>query len=82
MAVPVTYNGNVFNIPQYNDTGWAQNTGNLTLYLVALASGLSGWNSDITILPAGAGLIVTDASDGHTYRILTNNGQVSTQLVS
>lgn len=82
MSVPVNYNGLTFNVPQYNDTGWAQNTGNLTLYLVALASGLSGWNSDITILPAGAGLIVTDASNGHTYRILVNNGDIATQLVS
>ncbi len=82
MSVPVNFNGTTFNIPQYNDTGWAQNSGNLTLYLVALASGLSGWNSDITILPAGAGLILTDASDGHTYRILMNSGQISTQLVS
>lgn len=82
MAVSINYNGNTFSIPQYGNTGWAQNPGNLTLYLIALASGLSGWNSDITILPAGSGVIVTDATNGHTYRILVNNGVISTQLVS
>lgn len=82
MSIPVTYNGQSFNVPQYADTGWAQNSGNLTLYLVALASALSGWNSDITILPAGSGLIVTDAVNGHTYRILVANGVISTQLVT
>lgn len=82
MSVSVNYNGNSYNIPQYNDTGWAQNPGNLTLYLVALASALSGWNSDITILPAGAGLILTDAVNGHTYRVLMYNGVISSELLT
>jgi hypothetical protein len=82
MSVAVTYNGVSYNIPQYNDTGWAQNPGNLSLYLIALATGLAGYAGDITILPVGAGLIVTDAFNGHTYRILVANGVVSTQLVT
>lgn len=82
MSIPVNYNGNIYNVPQYNDTGWAQNNGNLTLYLVALATGLSGYAGDITILPAGAGLILTDAINGHTYRILIYNGQISTELLT
>ena len=82
MSVSVTFNGGSYNIPQYNDTGWAQNPGNLTLFLVALSSALSGYNSDITILPAGAGVIMTDAVNGHTYRVLMYNGVVSTQLVT
>ena len=82
MSVPVTFNGSTFNIPVYNDTGWAQNPGNLSLFLQAVAQSFYGWNSDITIIPPGSGVIVTDAYNGHTYRILVANGVVSTQLVS
>lgn len=82
MSIAVTFNGSSYSIPQYNDTGWAQGSGNLTLYLVALSSALSGWNSDITIIPAGSGIILTDAVNGHTYRVLMYNGVVSTQLVT
>jgi hypothetical protein len=82
MSINVSYNGVTYSVPQYNDTGWAQGPGNLTLYLVALAQGLSGFNSDITILPAGSGLIVTDLFNGHTYRILVANGQISTQMIT
>lgn len=82
MSINVTFNGNSYSIPVYNDTGWAQGSGNLTLYLVALSQALSGYTTDITILPAGSGLIVTDALNGHTYRILVANGQVSTQMVT
>lgn len=39
MATIVTYNGNNYNVPAYGDTGWAQGTGNLSQYLIALASG-------------------------------------------
>lgn len=82
MSIEVTYNGNTYEVPEYNDPGWAQNLGNMTQYLVALASGLSGWNGDIVILPPGAGVIMTDAVDGHTYRLLMYNGVISRQLVS
>lgn len=82
MSIAVTFNGNAYNIPQYNDTGWAQNPGNLTLYLVALSSALSGWSGDITILPSGAGLILTDAVNGHTYRVLMYNGVISSELLT
>ena len=82
MSIAVNFNGTTYNIPQYNDTGWAQNPGNLTLYLVALSSALSGWGGDITILPAGAGVIMTDAVNGHTYRVLMYNGIVSSELLT
>lgn len=39
MATTVLFNGSNFSIPSYGDTGWAQGPGNLSLYLVALASG-------------------------------------------
>lgn len=82
MSIAVSYNGNTYNVPQYNDTGWAQNSGNLTLYLVALASGLSGWTGDITLVTPGSGLILTDAVNGHTYRVLMYDGQLSSELVT
>ena len=82
MSVSVTFNGGSYNIPQYNDTGWAQNPGNLTLYLIAISSAFSGYNGDITILPAGSGVIMTDAVNGHTYRISMVNGQISSQLIT
>lgn len=51
MSTPVTYNGNSFNIPAYQDTGYAQGTGNLSSYLIALATGsltLAGGNFTLT----------------------------------
>lgn len=39
MSTPVTYVGNTYNIPAYQDTGYAQGTGNLSSYLIALATG-------------------------------------------
>ena len=39
MATVVTFNGSSFSIPAYGDIGWAQGTGNLSAYLIAIASG-------------------------------------------
>jgi len=39
MATLVIFNGSQYSIPSYGDSGWAQGAGNLSLYLVALASG-------------------------------------------
>lgn len=38
MSTPVTVNGINYNVPAYNDTGWAQGTGNLSQLLIALAA--------------------------------------------
>lgn len=51
MATPVTYVGNQYSVPAYNDTGYAQGAGNLSSYLVALATGsltLSGGSFPLT----------------------------------
>lgn len=51
MATAVTYVGNSYSIPAYGDTGYAQGAGNLSLYLVALATGsltLSGGSFPLT----------------------------------
>lgn len=39
MATTVSFNGTNYSVPAYGDTGWAQGTGNLSSYLIAVASG-------------------------------------------
>lgn len=39
MATPVNYNGVSYSIPAFGDVGYAQGPGNLSSYLIALASG-------------------------------------------
>ena len=51
MATPVTYVGNSYSVPAYGDTGYAQGAGNLSSYLIALATGsltLSGGSFPLT----------------------------------
>lgn len=51
MATTVTYVGNQYSVPAYNDTGYAQGSGNLSSYLIALATGsltLSGGSFPLT----------------------------------
>jgi|SRR5690242_71929 len=51
MSTAVTYVANQYNVPAYQDTGYAQGTGNLSSYLIALATGsltLSGGNFPLT----------------------------------
>lgn len=51
MATTVTYVGNQYSVPAYNDTGYAQGAGNFSSYLVALATGsltLSGGTFTLT----------------------------------
>jgi len=51
MSTPVSYVGNTYNVPAYNDTGYAQGSGNLSSYLIALATGsltLSGGSFPLT----------------------------------
>lgn len=51
MATPVTYVGTQYLVPAYQDTGYAQGNGNLSSYLIALATGsltLSGGNFPLT----------------------------------
>jgi hypothetical protein len=55
MASNVTLNGISYIIPAYNDTGWAQGAGNLSLYLVALATA--------TLQPTGGAFTLTSELD-------------------
>lgn len=38
-ATVITFNGSSYSVPSYGDSSWAQGTGNLSLYLVAIAAG-------------------------------------------
>lgn len=51
MSTPVTYVNNQYLVPAYQDTGYAQGAGNLSSYLIALATGsltLSGGSFPLT----------------------------------
>ncbi len=51
MSTPITYLGTQYNVPAYQDTGYAQGAGNLSSYLIALATGsltLSGGSFPLT----------------------------------
>lgn len=39
MSTPISFNGVSYTVPAYNDTGYAQGPGNLSSYLIAIASG-------------------------------------------
>lgn len=39
MSTPITFNNVAYSVPAYNDTGYAQGAGNLSSYLIAIASG-------------------------------------------
>lgn len=63
MSTPVTYNGNSYNVPAYQDTGYAQGTGNLSSYLIALATG------SLT-LAGGTFTLTADANFGATFGLI------------
>ncbi len=39
MSTPIVFNGVAYSVPAYNDTGYAQGAGNLSSYLIAIATG-------------------------------------------
>ena len=39
MSTPVVFNGVTYNVPAFGDTGYAQGAGNLSSYLIAIATG-------------------------------------------
>jgi len=54
MATPVTFDGSVYSIPAFGDTGYAQGPGNLSSYLIALASGTFQQTGGVFTLTADA----------------------------
>jgi microcystin-dependent protein len=83
MSTVVTLNGINYSIPSYNDKGWAQGTGNLSAYLVAVATALNGGGGG-----GGMPLIdivsVTGTSqnviNGKTYLVATGSHAVSLNM--
>lgn len=69
----MVFNGVTYNIPAYNDTGYAQGTGNLSSYLIALAGGSFPFTSQ-TANPATAGVIRLANTDTIDWRNFANSG--------
>ena len=64
MSTPVTFNGASYSVPAYNDSGWAQGSGNLSLYLIAIAQG--------TLQTTGGSFTLSaDVNFGSTYGVLS-----------
>ena len=64
MATTVSFNGTSYSVPAYGDSGWAQGTGNLSSYLVAIAAG--------TLQTTGGTFTLSANVDfGATYGILS-----------
>ena len=84
MSTPVTYGGSIYNVPAYQDTGYAQGSGNLSSYLIALATAIPyNGTVDITISGAGKGLVVTTPDGLHTYRIaISNDGELTSEQIT
>lgn len=63
MATSVTLNGNSYSIPAYGDTGYAQGAGNVSSYLVALATGM-------LTLAGGTFTLTADINFGASFGLL------------
>lgn len=64
MSTAVTYAGTQYNIPAYQDTGYAQGTGNLSSYLIALATG------SVTV-SGGTVTLTADANFGANFGLVS-----------
>jgi len=75
MATPVTFNGVVYSIPAFGDTGYSQGSGNLSSYLIALAGGPFPYISQ-TVNPASAGTMRLANTDTIDWRNFNNTGNL------
>jgi len=80
MSTPVVLAGNTYNIPAYNDTGWAQGAGNLSLYLIALAA-VAGTQAPLIQLTS-VSASPTSITTGNTYLVNTSVGAITLNLPS
>lgn len=65
MSTPVIYNSVTYNVPAFGDTGYAQGAGNLSSYLIALATG--------SLNRSGGSFILTnDVNFGSTFGLLAD----------
>ena len=93
MSTVVSYNGTNYTVPSYGDTGYAQGPGNLSTYLVSLATGSMAITGNQSIsgiktftspiyLPDGsaASPSLTFASDIHTGFYHSTTSEISATL--
>lgn len=64
MGTVVTYNGTQYTVPAYQDTGYAQGNGNLSQYLVALATGA-------LTLAGGSFVLTADVNFGPSFGLVS-----------
>lgn len=64
MSTPITFNGVAYSVPAYNDSGYAQGAGNLSAYLIAIASGTLQKTGGIFALTA-------DANFGNSFGLIS-----------
>ena len=76
MATTVVFNGVTYSIPAYNDTDYAQGSGNLSSYLIALAGGPFPYQSQ-SANPAQSGTIRLAHSDTIDWRNQANSGDLA-----
>lgn len=63
MSTPITFNNVAYSVPAYNDTGYAQGAGNLSAYLIAIATG--------TLQPSGGTFALTaDVNFGTNFGLV------------
>jgi hypothetical protein len=75
MATPVVFNGVTYSIPAYGDIGYAQGSGNLSSYLIALAGGPFPYTSQ-SPNPASTGTIRLAHLDTINWRNQANSGDL------
>lgn len=76
MPTPVVFNGVTYNIPLFNDVGYAQGQGNLSAYLIALANGPFPFVTT-SPNPATAGAVRLAHSDTIQWRNNANSGNIA-----
>ncbi len=77
MPTPVIVNGVTYNVPLYNETGWAQGAGNLSQLLVALSA--VNASSGFMQIQAVSTSPVSGAT-GHTYLVNTSSIPITINL--
>lgn len=77
MPTPVVVSGTTYNVPLYNETGWAQGAGNLSQLLIALAA--VGASSAFMQITSVSTTPITGAT-GHTYLVDTSTLAITINL--
>lgn len=77
MATSVVYNGVTYSVPSFTDVGYAQGAGNLSQYLVALASALSTAGGTLTGPINMGGFKITNLANGSAPTDAVNFSQLT-----